>query len=64
MKFYFYLILCSDEAQNFEHRIWYNFMGSNYSLNSFHHNQNIQSHLNKSELDKNQNTAKNNKIGL
>jgi hypothetical protein len=39
-------------------------MSSNYSLNSFHHNQNIQSHLNKSELDKNQNTAKNNKISL
>jgi hypothetical protein len=33
-------------------------MGSNYSLNSFHHNQNIQSYLNKSELDKNQNTEK------
>jgi hypothetical protein len=64
MKFYFYLILCSDEAQNFEHHKKYKIMVSNYNLNSYHRNQNIQSHLNKSDLDKNQNTAKNNKIGL
>jgi hypothetical protein len=64
MKFYFYLILCSDEAQNFEYRKKYRIMNSNYSLNSFHHNQNIQSHLNKSDLDKNQYTAKNYQINL
>jgi hypothetical protein len=34
-------------------------MGSNYKISNSHYNQNIQSHLNMSNLDKNQGTVTN-----
>jgi hypothetical protein len=58
------LILCSDEERNFEYHMKYNLKGSNYKLNNFNCNQNTSSHLNKSNLDRNQSTVTNNKIFL